>query len=264
MSSTWDPTQYERFHAERSQPFFDLLSFVRPKPTMRAVDLGCGTGELTRELHLRLGCASTRGYDLSETMLAKSAPFAGTGLSFERADLAMLQLPERSVDLVFTNAALHWLPDHAELLARLASWLDEGGQLAVQVPANFDHPSHIVASELAREAPFAEVLGSFRHPHGVVSPEAYAQILFDLGFREQKVRLEVYGHLLESRDDVIEWVKGTLLTAYKERLGEAIYPRFLDEYRSRLLPRLREGSPYFYPFKRILFWATLTRARFAQ
>jgi trans-aconitate 2-methyltransferase len=252
---TWDPKQYERFHAERSQPFFDLLAMVRPAPGMRAVDLGCGTGELTREMHRRLGCASTVGYDLSDAMLAKSGAFAGGGLRFEKADLRALDLPKNSLDLVFTNAALHWLPDHAAFLARLASWLDDG-QIAVQVPANFDHPSHTIASEIAREAPFAAALGDYRHPSSVVAPDAYAQILFDLGFREQRVRLEVYVHLLPSRDDVVEWVKGTLLTGYAERLGEGLYPRFLEAYKARLLPRLREGTPYFYPFKRILFAAS--------
>jgi trans-aconitate 2-methyltransferase len=251
--TAWDPAQYERFRAERSQPFHDLLALVRPKPAMRAVDLGCGTGELTRAMHERLGCAETVGYDASEAMLAKSAPTQG--LSFVRADVGALDLPKKSLDLAFSNAALHWLPDHAALLARIASWLREGGQIAVQVPANFDHPSHTIAAEVAREAPFADAIGAWRHPSSVALPEDYAQILFDLGFREQKVRLEVYAHLLGSRADVIEWVKGTLLTGYRERLGDALFPRFLAAYEERLLPTLRDGTPYFYPFKRILFWA---------
>jgi trans-aconitate 2-methyltransferase len=252
----WDPAQYERFHVERSQPFYDLLALVRPGPGLRAVDLGCGTGELTREMHRRLGCKETTGYDLSEAMLGKSGAFAGGGLAFERADLATLDLPKKSLDLVFTNAALHWLPDHERVLARLTSWLDDAGQLAVQVPANFDHVSHTVASDVGHEAPFAESLRGYRHPSSVVAPERYAEILFDLGFREQKVRLEVYPHVLPSKNDVIEWVKGTLLTGYKQRLGDALYPRFLEAYSSRLLPRLRDGAPYFYAFKRILFWAS--------
>ena len=83
----WNPAQYERFRDERSQPFFDVLSFVRPRPGMRVVDLGCGTGELTRALHRRLEARETLGIDSSESMLARSRAHAGEGLRFERRDI---------------------------------------------------------------------------------------------------------------------------------------------------------------------------------
>ncbi len=254
---TWDPAQYERFRAERSQPFFDLLALVRHKEAMRTVDLGCGTGELTRELHTRLGCASSVGYEKSNTMLGKSTAFSSAGLTFAQADINSLDLPRKSLDLVFSNATLHWLDDHAALFARLTSWLADGGQLAVQVPANFDHPSHIIASELAREPPFERALAGYVHRTNVLSPEAYATLLDALGYREQKVRLEVYGHRLASREHVVEWVKGTLLTAYRERLNDELYASFLEKYSARLLPHLKDARPYFFPFKRILMWAAL-------
>ena len=107
---TWDPTQYERFKAERSQPFYDLLAKVSPASGMRAVDLGCGTGELTRVMHERLGCVTTVGYDSSKEMLAR-APSA-PGLSFVHAAIEDLTLPPGSVDLVLANASLHWVPAH--------------------------------------------------------------------------------------------------------------------------------------------------------
>src|SRR5262245_47830693 len=79
-SPDWNPCQYERFRNERSQPFFDLLDLVQPRPEMRVVDLGCGTGELTRELHRRLAARETVGIDNSPAMLARTAAFAGDGL----------------------------------------------------------------------------------------------------------------------------------------------------------------------------------------
>jgi SAM-dependent methyltransferase len=115
-ASVWNPAQYERFRAERSQPFYDLLALVRPEPAMAVIDLGCGTGELTRVLHERLRAASTVGLDSSETMLAKSAAFAGDGLRFERGDIAAFAAEGR-YDLIFSNAALQWVPEHVPLLA---------------------------------------------------------------------------------------------------------------------------------------------------
>ncbi len=79
-SPDWNPEQYGRFRDERARPFFDLLDLVQPRPGMRVVDLGCGTGELTRELHRRLSARETIGIDNSPAMLAKSAAFAGDGL----------------------------------------------------------------------------------------------------------------------------------------------------------------------------------------
>ena len=229
----WNPEQYERFKSERAQPFWDLVALIDPQPRMRVADLGCGTGELTRALHEKLGARETIGIDSSETMLAK-APTAA-GLKFRKESIESFS--ESGFDLIFSNAALHWIPDHQSLFARLAPL---GRQIAVQMPANDDHPSHAVAAEVAGE------LGMLPKPTHVLPPERYAQLLHDLGFRKQHVRLQVYGHVLPSSEDVIEWVKGTLLTFYERE------PRFMERYRERLLARIGVQRPYFYTYKRLL------------
>jgi trans-aconitate 2-methyltransferase len=255
MSHTdWNPDQYERFRTERRQPFFDLLALVKPRPGMRVVDLGCGTGELTRVLHDRLQARETLGLDSSASMLERSRGFAGAGVRFEPGDLTAFASAE-PYDLVFSNAALHWAPAHQELLRRLTALVRDGGQLAVQVPANHDQPSHVVAAALAAEEPFRSALDGYLRPPGVLLPEEYAAELDALGYREQHVRLQVYVHHLPSRDDVVEWVKGTTLVDYRKRLPPDLFTQFLERYRERLLPRLSAARPYFYPFKRILFWA---------
>jgi trans-aconitate 2-methyltransferase len=208
---------------------------------------------LTVELHRRLQARETLGVDSSEAMLAKSGAFAAGGLSFEHGDIGAFTA-SRPFDLVFSNAALHWLPDHAALLQRLVAVVAADGQLAVQVPANHDHPSHAVARAVAREAPFRDALGGYARGKPVLEPEQYAVLLHRLGYREQHVRLQVYGHRLASRADVIEWVKGTLLTDYQRRLPAELWPQYLDRYREQLLPQLEDTRPYFYPFKRILLW----------
>lgn len=249
----WNPDQYERFRDERRQPFFDLLALVRPRPHMRIVDLGCGTGELTRILHDRLQASETLGIDNSAAMLGRSAAFAGTGVRFEHGDLAAFA-PAAPYDLVFSNAALHWAPAHDELLRRLTGCVGDRGQLAVQVPANHDHLSHLVAAAVAAEEPFRSALDGYVKQISVLAPEAYAAVLDGLGYREQHVRLQVYVHHLPARGDVVEWVKGTTLVDYEKRLPAELYARFLECYRARLLPQLRDTHPYCYPFKRILFW----------
>ncbi len=254
---TWDPAQYQRFEAERRQPFDDLVALCGPVPGGSVVDLGCGTGRRTVELHRALGAASTVGVDSSAAMLA-DAPGDVPGLSFVEGDLAEWAGPP--VDVVFANASFQWVDDHRGLLARARAGLRPGGQLAFQVPANFDHPSHRLARVVAAAAPFAAALatsGGAPPDRGdaVLAPSTYAEIVHELGAVEQHVRLQVYGHVLDDTGAVVEWVRGTLLTPYRERLDGSTYDAFVDRYRQRLLAELGEQRPYFYAFSRILGWA---------
>lgn len=250
---TWSPAQYERFRDERTQPFHDLVALVRRAPGMRVVDLGCGTGELTRRLHETLGARETLGIDSSPAMLEKARAQAGAGLRVEQGDIADFRA-DGAFDLVFSNAALHWVAGHEELFPRLAGALTPDGQLAVQVPANFDHPSHTVAAAVANEEPFRNELGGVPHRNAVLAPEAYATLLHRLGFRAQHVRLQVYAHVLDEPARVVEWVRGTLLTAYERRLPAELFEIFVRLYRARLLAELGDARPYLFTFKRILLW----------
>jgi trans-aconitate 2-methyltransferase len=245
---TWQPETYARFATERSRPFHDLLDLVAPIPGGRAVDLGCGTGELTRELHRR---TETVGIDSSDAMLGKAAAFAGDGLRFERGDIAAFA-PTESFDLVFSNAAYHWVPDHPALLERLTHVVRPGGQLAFQVPDNFDHPSHRAAERAASEEPFRSALRGSAHPRNVLSPERYAEILARLGYTQQTVRLQVYGHRLDSREGVVAWVEGSLLSEYRRGLPAPLYDSFVRRYREILFEMIADERPYFFTFRRIL------------
>ena len=252
----WSPAQYDKFKNERSQPFFDLLDLVRSRKPARVIDLGCGTGELTKVLHERTEAEQTLGIDSSAEMLAK-APKGVPGLSFEVRSITDVSPTDR-FDLIFSNAALQWLPAHEALFTKLASLLAPGGELAVQMPSNYGHPSHAVAAEVARLPRFATILNGYVRPVDVLAPATYSALLHRLGFTEQTVRLQVYGHVLESREGVVEWVKGTLLTDYSSKMQPHEYDEFLAEYKERLWARLPDDRPYFYPFERVLLRARKT------
>jgi trans-aconitate 2-methyltransferase len=251
--SSWNPTQYHRFQAERRQPFDDLLAMCRPIPGGRAIDLGCGPGELTKELHETVRAKSTIGLDNSETMLERAQQHAGNGLTFKLGTILRFA-PRTKFDLVFANASLQWVPDHPKLFERLTAGIADDGQIAVQVPANHDHVTHATADAVAAEEPFATELGGYVRHVPVEPVEWYSRVLYDYGFAEQRVFLRVYTHLLPNRLETIEWVKGTYLTAYQSRLSPESYQAYLARYREVLLPQLEDAEPYFYPFKRILLW----------
>lgn len=245
----WSPEQYERFKSERRQPFVDLLALVEKRPRMRIADLGCGTGELTRELHESLGAEETIGIDNSETMLLKAGHFGDQMLRFEQGDIEAF-VTDRPFDLIFSNAALHWVADHESLLPRLTNLLSTRGQLAVQMPDNDAHLSHTVAAEVAGR------YGVASRPDYVLPIAKYAEILNRLGYERQHVRSQIYGHLLPSSADVVEWVRGALLTHYESLLPEEKFAEFLAEYRETLISVLGDQRPFFYTYERVLLWGT--------
>jgi trans-aconitate 2-methyltransferase len=256
----WDPEQYRRFAAERAQPFHDLLALIERDGIRCAVDLGCGPGELTALAAQQLAVEHMLGLDNSPAMLAKAEQFERTGLSFVDGDLATWS--GNGVDLVIAAASLHWVPDHRGVLARWRASLAPGGQIAVQVPANAHMPSHAVARVLAEQEPYRSMFGAAGPPVDpvlayVLEPEEYAQILYQLGFVRQHVRLQVYPHVLPTTRHVVEWVRGTMLTRFEQRLDPDVFAAFVRDYERELLVVLGDHEPHFFPFRRILMWGRL-------
>jgi trans-aconitate 2-methyltransferase len=256
----WDPKQYHKFQAERSAPFFDLLALVEIRPNLKVVDLGCGTGELTRQLADALPDSDVTGIDSSSQMLdaarakylASPSPstLLRTSLHFEQGDQAQLT---GKWNLIFSNAALHWTENHLELIPKLYQQLTPGGQIAVQIPSNHNHISHQVYRETADEEPFKTILKGFQRYAPVLSIDEYARLFFEQGAEEIIVFEKIYPHILEDSDAVVEWISGTALVPYFERLGEH-KEEFLDAIRAKMHAALPE-TPVFYPFRRTLFSA---------
>ena len=252
MKDLWDPVHYDRFTTERTAPLVDLLSMIQPVPGGRVADLGCGSGAITRTVHRHVRARETIGLDNSVAMLKKAQLLAGDGLRFEQRDVTTFA--DQGLNVVFSYGLLQSLPDHEQWLKRLVHALAPGGQLAVQMSANYDYPSHLVARELATEEPFCTALNGYRHVESVQPPEWYATALYRLGVQEQSVRLQVYAHCLDSPEDVVEWVRQGLLIEYESRMPSGLFNRFLARYKERLLRVLDDTRPFFYPFKRILLW----------
>lgn len=246
----WDPKQYHKFQAERSAPFFDLLALVDIRPHLKVADLGCGTGELTRQLADALPNSDVTGVDSSAQMLEKAASYADANLHFEQGDQAQLT---GQWDLIFSNAALQWSEHHTELIPYLYERLLPGGQIAVQVPSNHNHISHQLYRETASEEPFKTILNGFQRYAPVLSIDEYARLFFQCGAEDIIVFERIYAHVLEDSDAVVEWISGTALVPYFERLG-TYKEQFVETLRAKMRAALPE-TPVFYPFRRTLFSA---------
>lgn len=252
---TWNPDQYHLFKEARSAPARDLQAMIPDRDYRSIIDLGCGTGEQTLQLAQRFPQAQVTGLDSSAEMLSKAGAHAASNLKFTQGNITDLT---GQYDLIYSNAALQWPPDHPALLAQIWAHLNPGGFLAVQVPSNHDHASHRLLTETANE--FADELGGFTRfgtAHGfspVLTPATYAEVLDSLGAANVTAISKVYPVVLSGAEGLIEWTKGTALVPYLSRLGETDAQRFLDTYLSKL-KQVFPGERVYYAFTRVLFTA---------
>ena len=246
----WNPDLYHKFQSERSAPFNDLLALVDVRPHLKVVDLGCGTGELTRRLADTLPDSRVTGLDSSQEMLDKAASFSRPGLVFVEGDQSTLT---GEWDLIFCNAALQWSENHTELIPYLYGRLAPGGQIAVQVPSNHHHISHRIYRQIASEEMFKFILNGYQRYAPVLKIDDYANILFQCGAEDILVFEKIYPHVLENSDAVVEWISGTALVPYFERLGKH-KEAFVQSIREKMRIAMPD-SPVFYPFRRTLFSA---------
>jgi Trans-aconitate methyltransferase len=250
----WDPAQYLKFAGHRLRPAIDLLSRIDAEDPAEVYDLGAGAGNVTRLLKDRWPDAHVTGIDDSEEMLAKAAA-AAPEITWQRADLAAWR-PARRADIIYSNAALHWVVDHDRLFQDLVAALSPGGVLAVQMPRNFSAPSHTAIAEAARGGPWRARLEPLLRPAPVAEPAFY----FDLLAARVAV-LDIweteYLQVLEGDNPVKEWTKGTWLRPLLDALGEPERSGFEAAYAAlvgRAYPPRADGHTLF-PFRRLFIVA---------
>jgi trans-aconitate 2-methyltransferase len=248
----WDPKRYEQFKEQRYAPFEDLARLIRVRPGLRVIDIGCGTGELTARLAGLLPESDVLGIDSSPEMLARASALARPGLRFEERQAEEVA---GEWDLVFSHAVFQWVEDHRSLVPRLLALVRPGGQLAVQIPSNFSHPTHLLIEEVASVEPFRAALGGWTRVWPVLSIEEYAELLFASGATEISVFEKIYPHVLDGADALTDWMSGTALVPYFERLPQELHEPFMKRYRARLRERFPQ-QPVFFGFRRTLFAAT--------
>jgi trans-aconitate 2-methyltransferase len=251
---SWNPELYHKFQSERFAPFEDLMNLVVNGHGLRVIDLGCGTGELTRMLADRLPGSDVLGIDSSPEMLEQAKSKERSGLRFE---LRSIEDVAGEWDLVFSNAAIQWVEDHAELVPSLFDLVCPGGQIAVQLPSNHNHETQMLVHEIVKEPPFADALKGWSRKSPVLSINAYAELLYKCGGMDIVVFEKVFPHVMRDTDAVADWLSGTMLRPYFERLPGELRGSFMDRYRKRLRD-LYPSDPVFYPFRRIFFSAMKT------
>lgn len=250
----WDPSIYLKYQGERTRPAADLLAHISNEAPRSVIDLGCGPGNSTALLAARWPTAVLTGVDSDSAMLERASA-SGLKATWEEADITTWQ-PSSPPDVIFSNAALHWLDRHEILLPRLAGFLIPGGTLAVQMPRNHAAPSHALLRDVAHTGPWAKVLAPLLKEAPVADPEVYFRWLAP-HTSSIEIWETTYLMRLSGADPVLSWVRGTVLRPILEALSERHEAAFEAAYAERLraaYPREADGSTLF-PFRRLFIVA---------
>jgi len=247
---SWNPDQYLKFEQPRLRPALDLLERIAIPNPRRIYDLGCGTGNITRLIARRWPNAAIAGVDDSAEMLAQAAK-EPSAISWVRQSLATWTAAQPA-DLIYSNAAFHWLPKHEALFPALVRNVAPGGVLAIQMPRNFLAPSHTAIAETVHAGSWRAKLEPLLTPPPVAEPSFYYSVL-----QPHAASLDIweteYLQVLEGKDPVKEWTKGTWLKRFLDALDEPDRSEFEREYARRVAiayPLLGDGKTLF-PFKRL-------------
>lgn len=253
----WDPNLYLQFSAQRARPATDLIAQIALDTPARIVDLGCGTGNSTEQLHQRWPQAQLTGVDNSAEMLSQARAnrpeWKWVDSSVEAWE------PDSSYDLVFSNACLHWVADHGKLFPRLLTYVAPGGALAVQMPNSYHLPAHALMKEVANEpkAPWARILAGASESCHVQPPEFYYDVLSQAAGRLNIWQAE-YLQIMEGPQAILDWVRSTAMRRYSVPLPNDEMRRLFEQ---RCLERFREAYPAndrgksLFPYRRIFIIA---------
>ncbi|MBT8211963.1 MAG: methyltransferase domain-containing protein [Acidimicrobiia bacterium] len=253
LAVAWDPDRYLRFANHRTRPGIELLARVPDIEVLQAVDLGSGTGELTSLIAERWPAARVTGIDSSPEMVAR-ARSGHTDIEWVLSDIAAWD-PEAPVDLLFSNAALHWLDDHENLFARLRSLVRPGGVVAVQMPDNWAAPTHRAPADILDGGDWPEAARQSLMRDRLSDPGAYARWLEPA---DVDLWRTTYFQRLTGDEPVWTWTTGSVLRPVLAALDDTDQQRFEAECKKRYAEAYPEDADGItvLPFSRLFVIAT--------
>lgn len=235
----WDANLYLKFSGHRARPAADLIAQIELENPRRVIDLGCGTGNSTEQLHHRWPQADLTGLDNSPDMLSQ-ARAAHPDWRWIESGVEQWS-PDGPFDLIFSNACLHWIGDHGGLFPRLAGHLAPGGALAIQMPNSYHLPAHTLMQEVAGEpgTPWLQTLAGVAETYSVQPPDFYYDALRGISGHLNIWQTD-YLHVMDGPRAILDWVRGTAMRRFTEPLAN-------DEQRRMFEQRCLERYEQVYP-----------------
>ena len=259
----WNPELYNRFRRYREEPFLAILERLKLRGDELLIDLGCGSGENTVELARRAAGGRAMGLDSSAAMIeaAKAVldrvePQVRSRVTFKLGDIREFNATGE-YDVVFSNAALQWVPGHREIFARIFAALKPAGRVVVQMPKNDAETAQVTILQLAGESPWRKILQKVSVPsQGVPGPQHYEKLLGEIGFGEVECYEHVFQHPMDSPREVLDWSRATALRRFLDTIPADRHEAFLRALEERLARAYGTNGPLIFPFRRLFIWGT--------
>lgn len=251
----WNSGQYLKFKKERTQPAIDLAARIQLTAPSRVIDIGCGPGNSTAVLKNRFPNADILGVDVSQNMLERAA-HDHPDITFRLLDVSKDDWKlDGKFDVVFSNACMQWVPDHRKLLSKMMGLLNDGGNMAVQIPMHTGAPVHSILEEVSGSAAWRERFPNPRRFY-TLTVEEYAGILADLS-SDFDIWTTAYWHRLPSHEAILEWYKSTGLKPYLEVLDDAGQAAFLADIFREIKKHyaVQKNGEILFRFPRLFFMA---------
>ena len=255
MNTNWNPKLYLNFKKERKQPSIDLVNRIELEHPQRIIDLGCGPGNSAQVIRNRWPTADITGLDSSSEMIAKARK------EYPAQNWEMGSITEWSdsagYDLVFSNAALQWIPDHPKLIPHILQQIKPGGAFALQIPTHYNMHPLALAMKIAKQPEWHAIWGEFQHPLHVEKPENYYNILEP---HTQYIEMwsTQYLHILDSQEAILNGFRGTGMRPFLQALdNEKQQQKFSDQLLNAIKVNypLQKDSKVIYPFNRLFMIA---------
>lgn len=248
----WNPDIYNQFRKDRYLPFYDLIALVQNNPEMSILDLGCGTGELTKVLAEKFSHQSVVGIDSSEEMLSKTPKLEK--VNFKHKSIEKILNENAKWDLIVANASLQWVDDHRKIFNEIISKLNPKGQIAVQMPSQNENILNQILLQLVQKEPYRSALNGYVRISPVLSLDEYTDLFFRRNYKELNLFQKVYPLVTENNQELFEFISGSSLIPYMERFSDDLKKKFRTDFKSEV-NLVFHTHPSVYAFKRILMYA---------
>jgi len=227
---SWNPAQYLKFASERTRPCHDLANRIAVSDARRVIDLGCGPGNSTEVLVDRWPHAEIIGLDNSVEMI-NSARKSSSDCRWIHQDISEWAAESDPFDVVFSNAALHWVPNHELIFPRLLEKITPGGALAIQMPYGFNAPQHQLMRDIAASPDWRRHFPADRVHEWHVHDIAFYYDLLAPRAKAVDFWITQYLHIMANAEAIVEWYKSTGLRPFLDALeNEADKVKFVEEY----------------------------------
>lgn len=252
----WDGDDYERHSSHQRQWGGGIIEELGLRGDERILDLGCGDGSLTRTLAERVPRGSVLGVDAAPEMLETARAKCGPNMRVELLDINRLDFAAE-FDVIFSNATLHWVHDHAAVLRQAHRALRPGGILRVQFGGEGNCPNFVACARRQMAAPpFAACFAGFRWPWFFPGLAEYEPLLTASPFAEWRAWLEPKEQRLPGADALVGWIDNPGLIPFVQALPAALRKPFRDAVVAEMLDRTRQpDGANLEPFRRLNVWA---------